>query len=354
MYISKVLQSPTSIENTGTERSYTNIRLKNANMHQRNERELHMLPDQKNTILIVDDEPLNISALSHILKAEYTLYIEKDGNGCIEAAKALNPDLILLDIVMPGMSGFDVIKVLKEDETTRNIPVIFVTGLNNSRDEAVSFTLGASDYINKPFSAPVVKLRVKNQIQIVNQMRSIKSLSIPDTVTDISNKLHFTAILTQEWQSALRNNSHLGLMVIDINDFAALNTQYGQTDGDLILRNVAQFIATTLIDTGYHVARWGNDEFIITLPYANIDSVLAVAEKMHNLINSQTFVIDNNQISLTVSIGINAVNLSKATSYTLETFVSSTIDALSNTDSSAQSKIAIAKNCNDSNYVGGE
>jgi len=121
---------------------------------------------QKNSILIVDDESLNISALSHILSPEYTIYVEKDGQGCIDSARALKPDLILLDIVMPGLNGFEVIKILKNGDETRNIPVIFITGLNNSKDEELGFNLGAADYIYKPFSATIVKLRVKNQMHI--------------------------------------------------------------------------------------------------------------------------------------------------------------------------------------------
>jgi len=129
--------------------------------------------DKKNSILIVDDESLNITALSYILSSDYTIYVEKDGQGCIESARKLKPDLILLDIIMPDMSGFEVIKVLKEDLKTHDIPVVFITGLNSAKDEELGFNLGAADYINKPFSAIVVKLRIQNQIQIINQMRTI-------------------------------------------------------------------------------------------------------------------------------------------------------------------------------------
>jgi putative two-component system response regulator len=102
---------------------------------------------KKNSILIVDDSALNIAALTHILRGDYQLYVEKDGYACIESARKHTPDLILLDIIMPGMNGFEVITELKHNTLTRDIPVIFITGLDNTQDEERGFLLGAADYI---------------------------------------------------------------------------------------------------------------------------------------------------------------------------------------------------------------
>ncbi|MCL1877501.1 MAG: response regulator [Defluviitaleaceae bacterium] len=129
------------------------------------------------SILVVDDDAMNITALIHILGEDYTVYAETDGRGCIESAKELNPDLILLDITMPDISGFEVIKILKQDEKTQNIPVIFVTGKNTPEDEERGFTLGAVDYISKPFSKLVVAMRVRHQMQIISQAREIQRLT---------------------------------------------------------------------------------------------------------------------------------------------------------------------------------
>ena len=124
--------------------------------------------DAKNfSILIVDDENSNIMALSHILSSDYTLYAAKSGQSAIDAASKYLPDIILLDIIMPDMDGYDVLSVLKKQEKTRNIPVIFVTGLSSPDDEEKGMTLGVSDYISKPFSSAIVKLRVLNQIKII-------------------------------------------------------------------------------------------------------------------------------------------------------------------------------------------
>ena len=128
---------------------------------------------KKNSVLVVDDEKSNIMALSHILSPNYTVYTAKNGQSAIIAAEKYLPDVILLDIIMPDIDGYTVIAALKSSEKTQNIPVIFITGLSNSDDEEKGLSLGAADYIGKPFSAAIVKLRVQNQIKIINQTRLI-------------------------------------------------------------------------------------------------------------------------------------------------------------------------------------
>ena len=298
-------------------------------MNDKNRIGCYLMDSQKNSILIVDDESLNITALSHILSTDYTIYVEKDGQGCIDSARELRPDLILLDIIMPVMNGFEVIKTLKADPDLCDIPVVFVTGLNNSKDEELSFNLGASDYINKPFSAPVVKLRIRNQIQIVNHMRSIKKLSIVDVLTGIGSRRHFNAVLNQEWQRAVRETTHIGFMIVDIDNFVSYNAMYGHLRGDMVLKEVAGLIDNYFQGTTCHVARWGGEEFSVVLPDKNLDAVRSMAEEIRNLINGHDFVRDGTSSKITVSIGINAFAPVSGTIDALDTFVSETTEALS-------------------------
>ena len=128
---------------------------------------------KKYSVLIVDDERQNIKALSRILDSEYTVHVEINGKDAIESAEKFVPDVILLDILMPEMDGYDVIRALKSSEKTQNIPVIFISGLSDVDDERKGLALGAVDYITKPFSPVIVELRVRNQINILNQMRVI-------------------------------------------------------------------------------------------------------------------------------------------------------------------------------------
>jgi len=136
-----------------------------------------MSEEKKNTVLIVDDENINLKILTHILEKEYIIYTAEDGTSAVEKAKKFLPDLILLDIIMPGTDGYETLSKLKKLEETKGIPVIYISGLSQSDEEERGLALGAVDYITKPFSAMIIKLRVGHQIQIVNQMRKINQLS---------------------------------------------------------------------------------------------------------------------------------------------------------------------------------
>ena len=153
----------------------------------------------KNTILVVDDEKANIIALTHILSSEYTIYAAKNSQDAIDTAKEYIPDLILLDIIMPEIDGYEIFSILKNTEETRAIPIIFITGLAKDEDEEKGMALGAADYIIKPFSPGVVKLRVKNQMQILSQMKMIKQSSI------VENSPQFIMYCTQEGEISYIN-----------------------------------------------------------------------------------------------------------------------------------------------------
>jgi len=131
----------------------------------------------RNSILIVDDSDLNVAVLVDMLKHDFELSVAKDGMEAIDVARSVIPDLILLDIVLPKMDGYEVIKILKDDPSTSEIPIIFVTALSNVDNERKGLMLGADDYIQKPYDPVSVKLRVAIQMRIVNQMRTIKLLS---------------------------------------------------------------------------------------------------------------------------------------------------------------------------------
>ena len=140
--------------------------------------------DKRNTLLIVDDEHVNVKILTNILGKEYALHIANDGVSALEKAKEILPDLILLDIVMPGIDGYEVLDKLKNNEKTKDIPVIYISGLNHIEEEEKGLAHGAVDYISKPFSAMIIKLRVGHQIKIINQTRTIKQLgsaNVPKT-----------------------------------------------------------------------------------------------------------------------------------------------------------------------------
>ena len=168
------------------------------------------MEDEKNSLLIVDDERSNILALSRILMPEYTVIAARNGPDAIELANERVPDVILLDILMEEMDGYEVIHVLKASDVTKHIPVIFITGLNDADDEERGLSYGAADYISKPFSPAIVRLRVENQIRIINQTR----LTIEKEIAEKSNqaKSDFLSHMSHEIRTPL--NAIIGMINI--------------------------------------------------------------------------------------------------------------------------------------------
>lgn len=134
------------------------------------------MEERRSSVLIVDDEKSNLDVLNHILHNDYTVYVAKSGDMALKRAVADKPDLILLDVIMPGMSGFEVLEQLKADPQTRDIPVIFVTGLSSIEDEEKGLALGAADFIAKPFHHPLVMARVRTHLRLAEQDRLLAQL----------------------------------------------------------------------------------------------------------------------------------------------------------------------------------
>lgn len=262
----------------------------------------------RNSVLIVDDEPINIAALTHILHPLYTVYVCKDGQSTLDTALELMPDVILLDVIMPEISGFDVIAKLKKNEDTKNIPVIFVTGLTQQADEEQGLILGASDYIHKPFNPAIVKLRVQNQMQIVNQVRMIHHLSMTDALTGTANRRHFNSRLNQEWQRAVRDSTAVSLLLLDVDDFKKVNDTHGHLFGDAVLQNIANNIKLCLKRPMDLIARWGGEEFAILLPNTHIEGAIYVAEGVRQAIERRDHPAPElGDVMVTVSIGASCV-----------------------------------------------
>ena len=283
---------------------------------------------KKHSILIVDDEALNITALSHMLGDDYNVHVTKSGLEGYEAAKEMLPDIILLDIVMPEMNGYDVIEALKKDDNTKDIPVIFVTARGHVQDEELGLALGAVDYIAKPFSASIVKKRVANQLKILSQMRTINELSRTDALTGIGNRRHFNDILDKEWSRAMRQQKPLGFIIIDIDHFKTYNDNYGHLQGDIVLVKIAEIIKNGLHRAIDQVARWGGEEFAIILPDTDSDGAVAVVENIRKTVEETAFMLNGKPTHVTISAGVHSVIPSQNSDYKLDNFVSHADTAL--------------------------
>ena len=295
----------------------------------------------KNSVLIVDDEAMNLTALTHILGSDYAIYVAKNGRNAIDAAKKHKPDLILLDVIMPELSGFDVITTLKQMDETRDIPVIFVTGLNNAEDEEKGLALGAEDYINKPFSPSIVRLRVQNQIKMQNQIRTIHNLSITDTLTGAANRRHFNDRLNKEWKRAVREKTPLSVLMIDVDHFKNYNDTHGHLQGDDVLKSVADAIKRCLERPMDLAARWGGEEFAVVLPNTEIAGAVSVAESIRGEIENNVIMHEDTPTGVTVSIGISTVI--PESSSTMERFVSGADKALYRAKESGRNRVCAAE-----------
>ena len=237
--------------------------------------------DNLSRILIVDDEKQNIRILTDFLREDFKIMAAKDGETALNALRKSDklPDLILLDIMMPNMDGFEVIKALKTDERTRSIPVIFITALDATTDESKGFEQGAVDYITKPFKPVIVKARVKTHIQLKRKTDLLDRLASLDGLTQIPNRRNFDLIFEKELRKASRNHSCLSLVLLDIDYFKSFNDNYGHTAGDDCIKEVAGALEAVVSRPGDFVARYGGEEFAIILPETDITGALHMAEK---------------------------------------------------------------------------
>jgi diguanylate cyclase (GGDEF)-like protein len=261
--------------------------------------------NKKYSVLIVDDERANIIALTDILETEYEVFAVIDSREALETAEEDMPDVILLDILMPGMDGYQVITELKKQEKTKQIPVIFITGLDSVEAEERGLALGAADYISKPFHSPIVRLRVQNQIKIIEQYRIIERLSLYDQLTGLHNRRSFEKHMAAEWKRAQREQTPISLLMIDVDRFKNYNDTYGHQQGDEALVTVATSIAQTLKRPSDFAARFGGEEFIVILPNTSQHGALDVAEQIRSGAEQSVLLREGVETAgITLSIGV--------------------------------------------------
>ena len=261
------------------------------------------------TLLIVDDEKQNRLLLTELFGTTYKIIQAKNGVQALEKARQHRPDLILLDVLMPEMDGMGVLRELKRDDATRLIPVIFITALNSATDEENGLNLGAVDYISKPFHPPIVRVRVRNQLQLVHQRRLLEQLASLDGLTGIPNRRQFDATLLKEWHRCQRNQQPLSLIVADVDFFKKYNDALGHAAGDRVLQEVAATLRQAARRPGDLVARYGGEEFVLLLPETNATGAQALAEGLQQLLHSKAFAHPNSSLGpwLTMSMGGNTI-----------------------------------------------
>ena len=238
-------------------------------------------------ILVVDDIPSNVHVLSRILKDDYDIYFATDGDKALELVQTRLPDLVLLDIMMPGMDGYEVCARIKGDPATRDIPVIFISAKSEVEDETHGLEVGAIDFITKPISPPIVKARVRNHLLLKRQADLLRQLSFLDGLTGIANRRRLDEALRREWRRCARSHAPLSLVMLDVDHFKAYNDHYGHQAGDECLRAVAGVLADQTKRPGDLVARYGGEEFVCLLPETDGEGAVLVAERLREAVARQ-------------------------------------------------------------------
>lgn len=282
-----------------------------------------MLPDDYNRyrVLIVDDEPDIRTMLQRRLESNgFSVLCAADGDQAMKAVASLPPDLILLDIMMPGFSGFELKRKLNRDPELLSIPVIFLTAKDESSDKVDGLELGVDDYITKPFDSEELIARIR---AVLNRRSYYETISMTDSMTGLYNVHFLKKQFGLFFKLARRYGNSFSVLLIDVDDFKKINDEHGHLSGDYVLRDIATRLKS-LLRTSDVVCRYGGDEFFIILPESEDFSGGKAAERIRNCFeNASCYVADvDEEVKYSVSVGL----VSYTSSFTSEAHMFVAVD----------------------------
>jgi diguanylate cyclase (GGDEF)-like protein len=237
-------------------------------------------------ILVVDDDAITAAVIAQVLQDWADVIVLADGNRAVEEAARLKPDLVLLDVLMPGTDGHAICAQLKDDVRTRDLPVIFVSSLTDEGQEARGLLAGAVDYITKPISAPILTARVRNHVELKRQRDRLERESLRDDLTGLANRVRLDEALNAEWRRAARLKGPVSLVVCAVDGFQEFSRLYGPLASRDCLRRVATALASSAQRPGDLVGRFPPDRFLTVLPDTEASGALAVAERMRSAVRA--------------------------------------------------------------------
>jgi diguanylate cyclase (GGDEF)-like protein len=274
--------------------------------------------EKKGFILAVDDVPHNLQVLGNILGTEnYKIAAACNGKQALEILDKITPDLILLDVMMPELDGFETCRKLQEDPQTRDIPIIFLTARSDVVDIIMGFELGAVDYITKPFYGPELLARVKLHLELkwareelqrknrhLNDLKiQLGQAALTDPLTMLPNRRAAMEKLTREHSRFLRYQREFTLVLGDVDNFKMFNDKYGHQCGDFVLVSLARLMSEHLRGTDC-VARWGGEEFLFLLPETGLEGGKTMAEKIREAVAGQVFYFNDLHLNITITFGV--------------------------------------------------
>lgn len=261
---------------------------------------------EKPVILIVDDEISNVEIMYAALGDDYEISFATSGAQALEVASLVHPDLVLLDVVMPGMQGFEVCQKLKEDPYLSDIPVIFTTGLGDTADEIRGLSLGAIDYVTKPIQPMILQNRVRNHVELKRLRDRLADMAVTDALTGLHNRRKLDGLLLQASSDPSRSGKLLSIIMLDVDFFKQFNDTYGHDSGDRCLNMVASALQRAVKNAAGYSARYGGEEFACILPDTDLSKAHEVALEIRNQVHTLRIPHVNSAVSpfVTLSIGI--------------------------------------------------
>jgi len=272
------------------------------------------VPAARARLLVVDDQPINIQVMNQIFSDQYQVFMATGGQQALDFCRRTPPDLVLLDIVMPGMDGYEVCAALKAAPDTRDIPVIFVTAHTDASQETRGLEAGAVDFISKPVNPAVVRARVKTQLTLKRQSDLMRRLVFMDGLTGVFNRRYFDQQLMTEMARAVRAHKPLALIMLDVDFFKRFNDHYGHQAGDDCLRQVAQALSETLRRPADLVARYGGEEFACILPETEFEQAMSLARDLELNIRDKAIRHEDSDVAPVVTISLGVAGFAASTS----------------------------------------
>lgn len=264
----------------------------------------------RSSILIVDDIPKNLQVIaSHLGDDEYELTLATSGEAALSSLDQDYPDLILLDINLPGIDGYEVCRNIKSNPKLKDIPVIFLTAKTDIDDIVKGFEVGGVDYITKPFNKSELKIRVKTHLELYILKKELKEknklleiAALTDHLTSLYNRRFILDFLENETARISRGTPSSGIVILDIDNFKSFNDTYGHEAGDLILVEVSKVLKES-VRKNDKVARWGGEEFLIVLPETTLFDARNVGEKIRSNIERLLIMYNETKLAITITAG---------------------------------------------------
>ena len=275
-----------------------------------------MITKTKKTILIVDDTKINIDILLELLGDTYDILVSLNGTRALEIVDENHVDIILLDILMPDINGYDVCRVLKSKEKTKHIPIIFITA--NTDEESIdnAFEVGGIDYITKPFKALELLARLKTHLNMQELLKELEDshkdlelLASQDHMTKLYNRRYFCEISMKILELAKRNKKDLSVLMLDIDKFKNVNDTYGHHVGDDVIIALAN-VLKDLSRNSDVACRFGGEEFLILLPETSVEGAYSIGEKIRKHVEELVIKLENHEtLKFTISAGVAQIDI---------------------------------------------